>query len=100
MKCWITNKATDLNHFFVSRQTFNEDLTHWDTSSATSMDKMFWACFVFNINLNQQNVGKVAIMSHMFYCAKSLNEKFYWDVSGVSSAGRMFGGSPRIIGCD
>ena len=69
---WNTTAVTDMGSAFLSRDTFNEDLSAWDVSSVTGMSRMFRYAISFN------NGGQ------------SLEN---WDVSSLYSMDSLFQGT-------
>jgi len=91
LKCFNTNKITNMDEIFLEENIFNGDLSCWDTSSVTSMKKMFYNAEEFNGDISSWNVTSVTTMSNMFYEAESFNSPISsWDVSSVLDMDGMF----------
>jgi hypothetical protein len=57
MKDWNTSGVTDMSSAFLSKNTFNGDISGWNTSSVTTMLNMFSGATAFNKDLSGWTVN-------------------------------------------
>ena len=93
MADWDTSLVTDMSGLFMSKYSFNQDISGWDVSKVTDMSSMFSGAYQFNQDLSSWKVGAVTDMSNMFSNAQSFSktaDMSGWDVSKVTNMQSMF----------
>jgi len=91
MPFWDTSLVLDMSNTFLSKGTFNGDISNWDTSRVTTMLGMFKSASAFNQNIGGWDVSQVTTMFAMFYQASAFNQSIEnWDVSEVTTMNGMF----------
>ena len=93
MADWDTSLVTDMSGLFMSKYSFNQDISGWDVSKVTDMSDMFSGAYQFNQDLSSWKVGAVTDMSNMFSGASSFAktaDMSGWDVSKVTNMRNMF----------
>jgi len=89
-----TSGITDMNRWFKSKPTFNEDISHWDTSSVTDMYSMFEGATAFNQPIGDWDTSKVTNMYGVFYKASAFNQPIGdWNTSSVTNMSYLFEGA-------
>jgi surface protein len=69
---------------FLSKESFNVDISRWDTSSVTNMYQMFQHAHVFNQDLGAWDTSSVTDMVRMFAFNNAFNKDIRtWDTSSV-----------------
>ncbi len=92
-----TSEVTDMSLLFVSKTTFNGDISKWDISSVKNMNSMFDGATAFDQPLNSWNTSKVTKMTGMFVRAKAFNQSLNsWKVSSVIDMHFMFLGATKF----
>ena len=88
---WNVSLITDMKELFLSKSTFNDNISNWDVSNVTNMHKMFKSASSFNQNLSNWDVSNVTKMNSMFLGANTFNQPLAnWDVSNVRDMYSMF----------
>ncbi|MFV0346229.1 MAG: BspA family leucine-rich repeat surface protein [Bacteroidales bacterium] len=104
---WNTSNVENMKQMFSTTEEFNNgaelgDMTkplNWDVSSVEDMREMFSQAPNFNQYIGKWNTSKVTNMFAMFNDARSFNngdvrggssKPMEWDVSSVTTMGRMF----------
>ena len=78
---WNTNKVTDMGQMFLNT-TFNQDIGKWNTRQVTDMSAMFAGAEFFNYPLKSWNTSSVKNMNFMFSYAKSFNQNLKsWSIT-------------------
>ena len=86
-----TSRVINMEEFFYSYDSFNQDIGSWDTSSVTDMSYMFYNADSFNQDIGNWDTSSVTDMSYMFYNADSFNQDIgNWDTSSVTDMSYMF----------
>jgi len=76
---WDTSRVTNMQSLFNTASAFNQDIGtksdgSWDTSQVTNMAWMFHAASAFNQYIGSWNTGKVTNMQGVFYQAYAFNQ--------------------------
>ena len=91
MPDWDVSLVTDMSELFMSKGSFNADISRWDTSSVTTMYRMFRDADAFNQDIGTWDTSSVTSMEEMFYRAYAFNQHLSrWDVSSVTTMRQMF----------
>ena len=91
MPDWDVSKVTSMQDMFLSKESFNVDISRWDTSSVTSMYQTFASAKAFNQDIGTWNTSSVTNMYQMFQHAHVFNQDLgAWDTSSVTDMVRMF----------
>ena len=100
---WDTSQVKDMSEvFYLTRSTFDEDISRWNVGNVTNMTSMFEGASAFNQDISSWNVSKVTSMKKMFKGAVfnngsavgvALNPLNAWDVSNVEDMKHMFKGA-------
>ena len=79
-----TSRVINMEEFFYSYDSFNQDIGSWDTSSVTDMSYMFYNADSFNQDIGNWDTSSVTDMSYMFYFAGEFNQNLSsWNVVNV-----------------
>jgi len=88
---WNTTAVTNMNNLFLTKQTFNEDISGWDVSNVTTMDNMFDNARAFNQPIGSWDVSNVTSFVSMFYQAYAFNQPVNsWSITGGENLRSMF----------
>ena len=88
---WDVSAVTNMSNAFISKTTFNEDISGWDISSVTNMANMFQNASAFNQDISNWDVSSVTTMTNMFQNASAFNQDISgWDVSNVTNMSYAF----------
>jgi hypothetical protein len=84
----------DVSYMFSNCANFNKR-GDFDVSGVTTMSHMFDGCSVFNngsLMLNLNTSSALLDMSYMFYNCANFNQRWNFDMSGVTTMSHMFDG--------
>ena len=86
-----TSAVTTMQHTFVNKKGFNQNINNWATSAVTNMLGTFSSAAAFNQNLNNWNTGTVTNMLATFSVAAAFNQNINnWNTSAVTTMRYMF----------
>ncbi|MDB4603704.1 BspA family leucine-rich repeat surface protein, partial [Cyclobacteriaceae bacterium] len=88
----VTTKLTNLYQLFLTKETFNQDISSWDVSNVTNMSYMFNYASSFNQDISGWDVSNVKNMELMFFADSAFNQDISsWDVGNVTNMWGLFG---------
>jgi len=96
MPNWDVSRVRNMKEGFLSRATFNGNISGWDTSRVTNMQSLFNSASAFNQDIGTKSDGswdtsQVTNMHGMFYQASAFNQDIgNWDTSQVADMTYMF----------
>jgi surface protein len=83
---WDVSNVESMDSVFLSKATFNADLTNWNTSKVTRLYKTFKGATAFNGDLSRWDTSSVLTMYQTFEEASSFNSDISgWNTSMVST---------------
>ena len=92
---WDVSTITSMNRLFLSKRSFNEDLSRWNVSACTDMEYMFWGASSFTSDLSKWSTGNVKSMDSMFYGASLFTSDLSeWIVMEGTDVDDMFYNCP------
>ena len=81
---WDVSRITNMNNLFLSKASFNNDLSKWDVSKVITLKHTFYDANAFNSDLSAWDVSKVTTLYGTFYNAQAFNSDLTkWDISSV-----------------
>jgi surface protein len=74
IKIWDVSNITDMSSLFLTKRSFNANISAWNVSKVTRMDGMFNQASAFNQDISAWDVSKVTRMDDMFNRASAFNQ--------------------------